>query len=299
MDKHEEGFALEMPTVGIIKGVKAKDIEVTGRRIVNMRTCARPYSNIYSVAQLRALKEITEEDGASNIHLSPRHNLEIPEVNKKSLNKVLKKLYTAGLFPGGAGTSVRNVFTCPEWCDKAVRPTHEIGKMISRNFGDKDMPNKVTVSFAGCRNACSRPHNTDMGIIAIGKVSVGEGACPDGCTACMDECRLDAIKISGSTISIDADKCNSCTFCVEPCPEDIINLDETGYEFLIGGREGRAVSFGQVYADFVHEFEVLEIIEKTLTKYQEKAGIRPLAIKKKERIAEVIERVGLDSFMGD
>ena len=172
MDESREKFSLDMPKVGIIKGVLAKDIEVVGDKSVNLRTCARPYSNTYTAAQLRAIKDVIEKYGSGKVHLSPRHNLEIPEVGQKNIDNALKDLYCAGLFPGGAGASVRNIFTCPDWCSKSIMPVQEIGLMVSRNFGDMDMPNKVTISFAGCSNGCSRPHNSDIGIIAIGSVVI-------------------------------------------------------------------------------------------------------------------------------
>ncbi len=247
-----------MPKVGIIKGVLAKDIEVVGSKVVNLRTCARPYRNLYSVAQLRAIKNVIDKYGSGKVHLSPRHNLEIPEVKQKDIDIALKELYIAGLFPGGAGSSVRNIFTCPDWCSKIVRPVHELGKMVSMNFGDKDMPNKVTISFAGCSNCCSRPQNCDIGVIAVQKS-----------------------EISGK----------------KPINVEKYANEETGFKVLIGGKEGSTVKFAQEYAPFVLDFEVLEIIEKALSNYQKKAKLRRGSKKKKERLGEVVDRLGLDSFM--
>jgi len=127
MEDSREEFKLEMPKVGVIKGVLAKDIEVVGDRVVNLRTCARPYSNTYSVTQLRTIEDVSERYGSGKVHLSPRHNLEIPEIKQKELDAALKELYIAGLFPGGAGTSVRNIFTCPSWCSKAIMPVRSLG----------------------------------------------------------------------------------------------------------------------------------------------------------------------------
>lgn len=247
MKDEESGFTLEMPKVGIIKGVLARDIELVGGKVVNLRTCARPYKNIYSVAQLRTIKNVIEKYGSGKVHLSPRHNLEIPEVRQKEIDNALKELYIAGLFPGGAGTSVRNIFTCPDWCSMSLRPVQELGGMVSSNFGDRDMPNKVTISFAGCSNSCSRPHNSDIGIIAVEKNFSGK--------------------------------------------------KETGFRVLIGGKEGSTVMFGKEYAGFVKDFEVLEIIEKVLSNYKKKAGLRPGSSRKKERLGGVVDRLGLEQFM--
>lgn len=292
----EKGFNLEMPKVGIIKGVLAKDIEVVGDKVVNLRTCARPYNNMYSVAQLRAIRDVAEKYGSGKVHLSPRHNLEIPEIKQKQIDSALMDLYVTGLFPGGAGTSVRNIFTCPDWCTKQVRPVQELGKMVSTNFGDKDMPNKVTISFAGCSNGCSRPHNTDIGIVAIGRVEAKEKGCPDGCEQCIKSCPFDALDKHGGGVRVN-DKCVYCCKCLDHCDQNVLRLKETGFRVLIGGKEGFTVRFGEEYAIFVKDYEVIEIIEKVLRRYAEQAQFRDGSQKKKERLAEVIERTGLDRFM--
>ncbi len=295
MEETHEKFTLEMPKVGIIKGVLAKDIEVVGDRSVNLRTSARPFKNFYTAAQLRAVKSVLEKYGSGKVHLTPRYNLEIPEVGQKNIDKALKELYCAGLFPGGAGTSVRNIFTCPDWCSKSIRPVQEIGVMVSRNFGDMDMPNKVTISFAGCSNGCSRPHNCDIGIIAAGKVEVREGACPDGCTACLDACRSGAIEKRGGRVALN-EKCVDCCKCVEACGHGMLGIGRTWFTVFVGGKEGASVRLGVRYADFADDFEILEIVDRVLNRYGEKAILREGSHRKKERLAEVIDRLGIESF---
>ncbi len=299
MDDKTSGFSLEMPKVGVIRGVKAKDVELVGGKVVNLRICARPYNNLYSVTQLRAIKMVSEQYGSGKVHLSPRHNFEIPEIKNKRIDDTLKLLYVAGLFPGGAGTSVRNIFTCPDWCSQSVLPTLEIGKMISTNFGDRDMPNKFTISFAGCANGCSRPHNSDVGIMAIGKVGVAKGDCGDQCNKCVEICPRQVIKKNGRSVLLKEKNCNFCGKCVKVCPYNILFFESTGFKVMIGGKEGASVAFGSVIANFVKDFELLEIIDNVLQKYQDKAKLRPASQKKKERLSEVIERLGLESFLAD
>jgi dissimilatory sulfite reductase (desulfoviridin) alpha/beta subunit len=295
MEETHETFTLEMPKVGIIKGVLARDIEVTGDKSVNLRTSARPFKNVYTAAQLRAIKSVLEKYGSGKVHLTPRYNLEIPEVGQKNIDKALKELYCAGLFPGGAGASVRNIFTCPDWCSKSIRPVQELGVMVSNNFGDMDMPNKVTISFAGCSNGCSRPHTCDIGIIAAGKVAVGAGTCPDGCTDCLDACRFEAMEKHDGHIALNG-KCVDCCKCVEVCPHGMLGIGRTGFTVFIGGKEGASVRFGIRYADFADDFEILEIVDRVLNRYREKALLREGSDRKKERLSEVIDRLGIEAF---
>ncbi len=297
MAGHEEGFNLEMPKVGVIKGVLAKDIEVTGEKVVNIRTCARPYRNYYSSNQLRRLALVARKYGSSKVHLSPRHNLEIPEVRQKELNNALRELYIAGLFPGGAGTSVRNIFTCPDWCSKAILPVQELGLMVSKNFGDMDMPNKVTISFAGCFNGCSRPYNTDIGVYAMAEVVLDrERKCEPDCKACVEVCPFDAIKIQDGAIEIDTTTCTGCIKCVEVCKADVLRPGRRGYRVMVGGKEGMDVRWATEVKRAIDDFSVLETIDAILRWYSKEAILRKGSKKKKERLAELIDRAGIDSI---
>jgi dissimilatory sulfite reductase (desulfoviridin) alpha/beta subunit len=297
MKESQEKFTLEMPKVGIIKGVLAKDIEVTGDKSVNLRTAARPFRNTFTAAQLRAIKSVLEKYGSGKVHLTPRYNLEIPEVGQKNIDRALKELYCAGLFPGGAGTSVRNIFTCPQWCSKSIRPVQELGMMVSRNFGDMDMPNKVTISFAGCSNGCSngcsRPHNCDIGIIAVGKVKMGNGVCPDTCTDCLAACKFGAIEKINGRVKL-GHNCIDCCKCVEACVHGTLDIGKTGFTVLVGGKEGASVRFGTRYTDFAEDFEILEIVDRVLNRYREKALLKEGSSRKKERLADVIDRLGIE-----
>ena len=292
-------FTIEMPKAGILRGVQARDIEIVGDKSVNLRAAARPYRNVYTAAQLRAVKSVLEKYGSGKVHLTPRHNLEIPEVGQKNIDGALRELYVAGLFPGGAGSSVRNIFTCPDWCAMAVRPVQEIGSMISRNFGDMDMPNKVTISLAGCSNGCSRPRTCDIGIMAVGKVSVLAGGerCPDDCDSCLAACRFGAIEKAGGQVALN-ENCADCAKCAQACPHGRLNIARTGYRIFIGGKEGATVRFGTRYADFTEDdFEVLEITDRVLNRYREKALLRDGSARKKERLAETLERLGIGAFL--
>jgi dissimilatory sulfite reductase (desulfoviridin) alpha/beta subunit len=292
------GFILQMPKVGVIKGVIAKDIEITDGRVVSLRTGARPYSNVYTATQLRAIKNILETYGSNKVHICPRHNFEIPEINHKKVDDALKDLYVAGLFPGGAGASVRNIFTCPSWCKEMIRPVGEIGKMISVNYGDMDMPNKVTISFAGCPNSCSRPQNCDIGIIGTYKISLTDKKCPDGCNDCVSVCKIKAITRNKDNIKIE-DNCDGCGKCAKVCKPSVIKIDGTGFRILIGGKEGATVKFGQEYATNVQDFEVLDIVDRAISRYKSERLVRPKNKKKNERLGETVERLGLNKFMGE
>ena len=66
---------------------------------------------------------------------------------------------------------------------------------------------------------------------------------------------------------------------------------------LAGGKEGAAVLFGKECAAFVDDFEAFETVESILNNYKNKVELRPGSKRKKERLGEVINRLGLESFM--
>jgi len=290
-------FNLEMPRVGVIRGVLAKDIEIVGEKVVNLRVCARPYRNTYSAAQLRNISRVARKYGSGKVHLSPRHNLEIPEVKQARLQDALKELYISGLFPGGAGTSVRNIFTCPEWCTRSIRPVQELGTMVSKNFGDMEMPNKITISFAGCINKCPRPEHCDIGVLAMQEVLINNKvSCVDMCEECIKACKFDAIARDGRSVTIDTQRCQYCVRCVEACTHGVLMKGRSGFRLFAGGKEGSTVMHGVECAEWLEDFEVLERIDHILRIYRERAGYRKGSTKKMERLGEIIQREGITPF---
>jgi dissimilatory sulfite reductase (desulfoviridin) alpha/beta subunit len=56
------------------------------------------------------------------------------------------------------------------------------------------------------------------------------------------------------------------------------------------------VRFGIRYADFVRDFEIIEIVDRVMNQYKENALLKEGNSRKKERLADVIDRLGIDSF---
>ncbi len=113
---------------------------------------------------------------------------------------------------------------------------------------------------------------------------------------CVRACRFEAIGKVGGRIRI-SEECSYCGQCIDVCKSDVLKAGKTGFRVLAGGKEGSTVMFGEECASFVDDFEVLEKIEKVLNHYQEKAMLRPGSSRKKERLGEVIRRLGLEAFM--
>jgi len=295
MAEAEEGFRFELPKVGIIKGVKAQDIEVVGEKVVNVRVRAKPYSNMYTAEQLERVAEVAEKYGSGKVHLSPRHNLEIPEVGSSRLTRALQELFAAGLQAGGSGTSVRNIFTCAEYCPNRVKSVRELGAILSELFGDTPLPNKFTISLSACPAGCARPWNVDVGIIGVAELEVAPERCREGCTACVEACPVDAISLEGG-LRIDEERCVGCARCAWACEQEAIKTGKRGFRVVIGGKEGNTVAFARELLGMADDYQVIETVDGVIRRYRKLARKRDG--KKYERLAEVIQRMGgVEAFM--
>ncbi len=292
----EDTFEFELPKVGIIRGVKPRDIEVIGDKIVNIRVRPNPYSNTYTMEQLETAADVAEKFGSGKVHISPRHNLEIPEIKNSMLTEALKQLFASGLQAGGTGTSVRNIFTCSDYCPNKVRSVRELGGMVSELFGDFPLPNKLDISFAACPSGCSRPYNVDIGVVGVAELEVDGDRCIDDCKMCIEACPVEgAITLEGG-LNIDSEKCVKCARCAGACSTGAIRVANTAFKVLVGGKEGRSVIFGEEYSGFAGGYEVIEIIDMVIKQYQKLAEEKYR--KKYERVGEVIQRLGsLEAFM--
>jgi Pyruvate/2-oxoacid:ferredoxin oxidoreductase delta subunit len=63
--------------------------------------------------------------------------------------------------------------------------------------------------------------------VAAAVTRVAIGPC-QGCGACLLTCPEHAIRPSGATLVVLADRCSGCGECLEICPVDAISLSSAG-----------------------------------------------------------------------
>jgi len=93
------------------------------------------------------------------------------------------------------------------------------------------------VAVAGCPNSCSQPQIKDFGLQGQARPIVS-GSC-DGCGVCTQSCAEKAITVQDGVAVIDRGSCLSCGLCARACPTGAMQIEETGYRVLIGGKLGR------------------------------------------------------------
>ena len=238
--------------------------------------------------QLTAIGEIAEKFGEERVHITTRQSLQIPNVNYEDLGEITKKLTEIGLPPGSCGPRVRNVVACvglPE-CPLANINTLRIAKEIDKRYFGRDIPTKLKIAVTGCPNSCAKPQLNDVGIMGVIEPKVISEKC-DGCEICVEICKEKAIKIVDGKAVVDYLRCISCGQCIRVCPRDAKIVKRSGYNLFVGGRVGRHPQMARLIAEFTKEKTIYDLIENSITLFQEKA-------KPGERFGGFIDRLGID-----
>ncbi len=110
-----------------------------------------------------------------------------------------------------------------------------------------------------------------------------------GCNLCVDICKEKALILQDEKPVLDRNRCILCGDCIQSCPTDAWKTERMGYAVYAGGKMGRHPRLAEKIADFVDEEQGLRIIQSCLDFYLQYGD-------KKERLSDLIRRVGMDRF---
>jgi len=127
-----------------------------------------------SAAQMRALAELAEQVGLSELRVSHEQNIVLPHVAQADLMVVFDRLKQEGLATANIGL-VSDLIACPgmDYCALATARSIPIGQQIARRYQQLESelgPLKIKIS--GCINACGHHHVGDIGILGLDKAGV-------------------------------------------------------------------------------------------------------------------------------
>jgi sulfite reductase alpha subunit len=230
------------------------------------------------------------------------------------LEPTFKELTENGFDLGGSGSCVRTPSACAgkarcEWaCYDTLKMCHDITMEYQDELHRPPFPYKYKFKFAGCPNDCvASIARADMSVIGTWKDDIrqddeavkayaadGLDIQKDVVERCPTKCmNWDA---SAQKLTINNRECARCMHCINAMPKALRPGKETGATLLIGAKapivQGALLS--SVLVPFVPEeelFETLKELTDRVWEFWDEYG------KNRERIGELIQRVGMANFL--
>ncbi len=267
----------------------------------------------YTSDAFRKICKIADTYGDGSLHVhTTNSNIEICGFkDDEGLENATRELNKIGYDVGSAGDAIRNIPDCigAARCENALIDAMGLRYfMMIRYIDDIQYPRfpyKIKTKISGCPNECSKAQlHADVGIIGVfrdapkvGQKDLKEwvdkgGDIEDVCK----NCPSDALSWDGARLMIDKDACMHCMYCINRVPA-IRPGDERGVAITIGGKmKGKYGPMkGKVLVPFIKAIppdykELIEVYDRIVEVYDEHG-------KKKERIGDMIHRVGWDKVL--
>lgn len=243
-----------------------------------------------TAGQIIRLGEISSKYGNGELHLTERQGIQIPWIPLASLDDVKGEIEKNMTPAGSSGPRLRNVTACPgaAECRFGIIETKELGKMLAERYHDAEFPIKIKFSITGCPNSCAKPHENDVGIMGIEKVTINAEKC-DGCMMCSLTCKQKAIIIENGKALLSPQICVYCGDCIDACPKNLIVSVSKEYLILVGGKIGRHPQLGFPLISVGTRKELLEIMDRIVEWIK-------LRVEPGERFGSAINRTGMEKF---
>jgi dissimilatory sulfite reductase (desulfoviridin) alpha/beta subunit len=223
-----------------------------------------------SLKRLKKICEVAEKYAGDYIHLSVRQSLELPYVNYRHFDKLIKELGEVEQHVASCGPRVRVPTACSgcEYNPNGLTDTQKMAQMVNELFFGIRCPHKFKISFSGCPIDCARTSEMDLGFQGAVLPVWDEGSCT-GCTLCAFACLEGAITADpaqGRPI-FHPSNCLYCSDCIRTCPTGAWKVGRRGHIVRIGGKHGRHPLKGSNIARFIPDEDVPKVIERVLEWY--------------------------------
>jgi len=273
----------------------------------------QPAGWFYTSDAIRTLCDIWEEHGSglTNMHGSTG-DIVFLGTRTDQLEPAFKKLTAAGFDLGGSGSSMRTPSCCvgQARCEWACYDTMALCDDLTRSYQDElhrpPFPYKFKIKCSGCPNDCvASIARADLSIIGTwkGEIQQNAGAIAEYAASGLDiqkdvcdRCPTRCMTYERGTLTIENRDCVRCMHCINVMPKALGPGTERGAAILIGAKapivQGALLS--SVLVPFVPAEELAETIKELLKRvweFWDEYG------KNRERIGELIQRVGLANFL--
>ena len=273
----------------------------------------QPSGWFYTSTALRTLCDIWERHGSglTNMH-GATGDIVFLGTRTDELEATFQELTQAGFDLGGSGSDMRTPSCCVgqarcEWsCYDTMRICHDLTQAYQDEIHRPPFPYKFKLKFSGCPNDCvASIARADLSVIGIWKddirqddAAVAEYAAGglDIQKEVCDRCPAKCMAWHGGALSIRNSDCVRCMHCINLMPKALRPGKERGAAILIGAKapivQGALLS--SVLVPFVPAEELEETLKELLSRvweFWDEYG------KSRERIGELIQRVGMANFL--
>jgi dissimilatory sulfite reductase alpha subunit len=272
-----------------------------------------PSGWFYTSEALRTICDVWERHGSglTNMHGSTG-DIILLGTTTDELEPTFKELTDNDFDLGGSGSDLRTPSCCvgPARCEWACFDTLHITNDLTHHFQDElhrpAFPYKFKIKSAGCPNDCvASIARADMSIIGTWRDEIQidqaevKAAAADGldvqkdvCARCPTQC----MDWDGKKLTIDDENCVKCMHCINAMPKALAPGNDRGAMILLGAKapivQGALLS--SVLVPFVKleppYTELKDLIERIWEFWGEHG-------KNRERVGELIQRVGLGNFL--
>jgi len=273
----------------------------------------QPAGWFYKSDELRTICDIWERHGSglTNMHGSTG-DIVLLGTTTEHLEPIFKELTEAGWDLGGSGSCVRTPSCCCgearcEWaCYDTMAVTHDLTMEYQDELHRPPFPYKFKFKMAGCGNDCvASIARSDMSIIGTWRdeIQVNQDEVKAYADAGMDivdevvlNCPKKCVSYKDGKISVEDSDCVHCMHCINVMPKALAPGKDRGAAILLGAKapivEGAILSsvivpFMKMEAPYT---ELKDLCEKIWDFWGEHG-------KNRERVGELIQRVGLGNFL--
>jgi dissimilatory sulfite reductase (desulfoviridin) alpha/beta subunit len=247
------------------------------------------------VSRLKKIAQVAEKFGGEFVHLSVRQSIELININYKDFDAVVSELGEGEQKVASCGARVRVPVACGgcEYNPNGLVDTQRSAMDVDRElFGAETGHHKFKVAFSGCPFDCPKAAINDVGFVGAIRPELEREECIS-CGLCAKSCAEGAIAMDQENKPLYfPEKCTFCGDCVKVCPTGAWKSVEKGYTVRIGGKWGRRPLIGTLYATFLPEEKVVELIAAVLAWYREKAEGQG-----RIRLGDIILREGTESLL--
>jgi sulfite reductase alpha subunit len=273
----------------------------------------QPSGWFYTSEALRTLSDIWERHGSglTNMHGSTG-DIILLGTKTDELEPTFAELTKAGFDLGGSGSCVRTPSCCvgPARCEWSCYDTLALTQDLTMSFQDElhrpFFPYKFKFKAAGCPNDCvASIARADMSIIGTWRdeIQVDQAAVKAYADGGMDiqqdvcgNCPTKCIQWDGVTLDIDNENCVRCMHCINVMTKALKPGKDRGATILLGSKA--PILEGAVLSSVIVPFMKLEPPYTELKDLTERIwDFWGEHGKNRERIGELMQRVGLGNFL--